>query len=472
VAEPAKRLTKTTMLAAFKLYIMPYLVYLGMFWCVWQGLTKRAIVPVYMFLVLLIFPQFWYPTHSLPLGSMTLTILTVAALIGGMRQRAPDDPRPPHKAFVFVLIISSYIALWMTSMRYGLPAPISTSNDLFAHWRNYVTMLLLYFVGFNMVKSEDDVRRIIKVFCWVLIVMAQRELAGFASGDSFSYNRRSVGSFYIVGLNANHFAAFIAHISVVAIGLLAMDDDKNRKRLYLACFVASLYPLFFSYSRGAYVAVLFAMIIVGVVRYRSLLPLIGIFLIFWDSILPASVVDRIQMTESPDGQIEESAALRLVVWDLAKKLFSENPIFGIGFQGFYYASANLPLHNVHNYYLQTACEQGVVGVLILGTFFLKAYGSGWRLYRDGMSPLIRGVGLGFVACISAMAITNIFGDRFSQLTVGGYFWLLFGVVDRAWAMSTAKAKAPGPSGHVTAASPQGTGHKVKPRLASDGGAPI
>lgn len=423
------------MLAAFKLYVMPYLVYLTVLWACWHGITKKAIIPIFVFLFLLVFPQAWYPIHDLPLGSMCLSMLVVSALIGSAKQRPPNDPRAPNHGFVVTLILSSYLALWISSMRYGLSIPISGSNMLMSPWQNYVVMLLLYFVGYYAVRDEKDAIRIITLYLSIILLMSWREFANFVSGDAFSYNRRCVGNFYLIGLGANHFAAFIAHFSVIAVGLLAADDDKKRKLLYLASFSFSLYPLFFSYSRGAYIAVLFAVLIVGIVRYRALLPLLGIFLLNWDSILPPSVVDRIQMTEGADGQMEESAALRLVVWDLAKKLFSENPVWGIGFQGFYFASDGLPLRNVHNYFLQTAAEQGIVGIVLLALFFIKAAWSGWRLYRAGGSPFSRGLGLGFLACIGAASITNLFGDRFSQMEVGSYLWLAFGMVDRAWVKS-------------------------------------
>lgn len=430
------------MLAAFKLYVMPYLVYLTVLWACGNGLFKKASVALFVYLILVIFPQFWYPTHGLPLGSYSLSMLALAAIIGGQRQRPNKDPTAFNRGLVLWVIITSYLALWNTSLRFGLSLPITSNNDLFPQWRNFALMIGLYFAAYAAMRSEDLIRKTMMVFFWVIIVLAWRELSGFVSGDSFSYNRRSVGPFWMVGLNANHFAAFIAHFSVPAIGLLAVDDDKKRKRLYLAAFVASLYPLFFSYSRGAYVAVLFGIIVVAVLRYRSLLPFLGIFLIFWDSILPSSVVDRIQMTESPDGQIEESAALRLVVWDLAKRIFSDNPLFGIGYQGFYFASAGLPLHNVHNYYLQTAAEQGIFGLTLLAILFCRAGWSGWRLYKDGSSNFLRGMGLGFIACISAMAITNIFGDRFSQISVGSYFWIYFGLVDRARVLAQTPPDAP------------------------------
>ena len=263
----------------------------------------------------------------------------------------------------------------------------------------------------------------------MLVVLALARGPGFVSGDTFSHNRRCVGPFWMVGLNANHFAAFIAHISVSAIGLLALTKTRSVAgstglpswhrsiRCSFPTRVARMWPCCLPCWWWRCCAT------------APSCPLLIIFMIFWDSILPSSVVDRIQMTESPDGQIEESAALRLVVGS-GQTHFSENPFFGIGYQGFYYASAGLPLHNVHNYYLQTAAEQGIFGCILLATFFIRGLWSGWRLYRDGCSNFLRGTGLGFIACLSAMMITNIFGDRFSQIEVGSYFWV-FGIVDRA-----------------------------------------
>jgi putative inorganic carbon (hco3(-)) transporter len=212
--------------------------------------------------------------------------------------------------------------------------------------------------------------------------------------------------------------------------LFALDQHKGRRRFYLLTFLASLYPLFYSYSRGAYVAVLFALTVLGVLRFRPILIVSLVLVLFWDSILPDTVVERIQSTESEEGEIEQSAATRLELWQLAGALFLENPVFGIGFSGFFFATEGMALRNVHNYFYQTAAEQGIVGCLILGAAFMKAWGSGWKLYKQGTSGFQSGLGLGFIACVSAVMFTNLFGDRFSQLEVGAYFWLLFGIVDR------------------------------------------
>ncbi len=412
-----------------------YVVYIILWIVVAYGLFKRAPAALFLFAVFIAFPQFWYPSQVLPLGSLTLTLLAVSAYVGGVKQRPLNDWRAPSSGLIWTMIISAYLSFWLMSFRFNLSLPVSGSNPMFNQWKNYTLMLLLYFISFIVIRTEQDIRRMVTLFFVVLLLMSWREMVNFAAGSSFSYDKRSVGPFFWVGLGANHFAAFIAHFSVVAVGLLALDKDKWRRRLYLATFLFSLYPLFYSYSRGAYVAVLFAVVIIAMVRYRILIPILIIFMMTWTMILPSSVVDRVQMTESPSGVVEESAALRFVVWELAKKVFAENPIIGVGYQGFYFVSDGLSLRNPHNYFLQTAAEQGVVGVMILISFLIGAAWAGWRLYKQGSTPFYQGLGLGFVACIGAVSITNIFGDRFSQLSVGSYLFMLFGMVDRAWVLS-------------------------------------
>ncbi|MFV3255149.1 hypothetical protein, partial [Klebsiella pneumoniae] len=78
------------------------------------------------------------------------------------------------------------------------------------------------------------------VFMGVVLFMVWREFSSFAAGDSFSWSRRANGPFWVCGLNANHFGAFIAHYSVLALGMFAVDKHKLRRKLYLATFLLSL----------------------------------------------------------------------------------------------------------------------------------------------------------------------------------------------------------------------------------------
>lgn len=423
--------------AALKEVVIPWTSYAATWGVCFWALARSPSPAVFVYAVLSPLPMLWYPAQDLPLGTLLLTMLVAGALIGGWLHRGRDDPLSQHGGFVLLFLLVSYFALWNSSLRYGLPLPISSANEELRYWKNYAMMLLLYFVAYLGLRTRDHLRWLVLIIVGVLLFMAWREVANFVAGGSFSYGKRANGPFWMLGLNANHFGAFVAHFSLFSLGVWAVDDAPKRRRLLLLAFVASLYPLFYSYSRGAYVAVLAGLAVLGAVRKPSLLLLLGVLAIFWQAILPSSVVDRIEMTDNPDGELEESAALRLVMWALAKSLFSDHPIWGVGFDGFAYASRGMPLHNAHNYFMQTAAEQGVIGLVMLALLFYKAIGTGWRLYRDGDTALFRGMGLGFVVCNFGVLVTNLFGDRFSELEMAGYYWLLFGAIDRARQISRA-----------------------------------
>jgi len=430
------------MLAAFKENVLPFLLYITVWLACVIALIRRGDLATFLYALMVPLPTIWYPTHFLPLASASLTLLMGSALVGPWFRKAPGEAAPANAGFILLFVFANYLYLWITTLRYDLPLPFSTENPEFAYWRNFSTMVLCYLAAFYALRTQKQIQTLVMLVSGMLLFMGWRELVSFSAGVSFSYGHRADGPFWVVGLNANHFGAFIAHFSVMALAMYLVDRHPLRRNIYLLSFVVSLYPLFLSYSRGAYAAVIAGLIVMGVLRKRSLLFAVIVLLFIWQEILPASVVDRIQMTETSSGTLEHSAADRLFVWQLAKDLFEQHPILGIGFQGFYFASAGLPLRNVHNFYLETAAEQGVVGLVLLGLLFYKALISGWRLFRQGETEPLRALGLGFIACTAAVMVTNVFGDRFTQIEVGSYFFLLFGAVDRARLLRSDAAAKP------------------------------
>jgi O-antigen ligase len=129
------------------------------------------------------------------------------------------------------------------------------------------------------------------------------------------------------------------------------------------------------------------------------------------------------------------------LWDHAFRLFEEHPVIGIGFGGYEFTIREGRWTDTHNYYLKMLAEQGIIGFgLLILTLFLASR-SGWRLLKAGKNGFDRGLGLGFMGCIVAAATTNLFGDRWSYFEMGSYFWVFWGLVDRAVLMSSGPADA-------------------------------
>lgn len=396
------------------------------------SVAKRAEWALYLLILLIPLPNVWYKLQDFPLGKDILDVLELAVLLGIFVNKGGFN-RPKRAFTVAMLILVAYAALWNSALHFGLPLPVTNSNPFLADWKNYAQMVFLYFLAYNALKDENSQRIALTILASVFLLIVLREFRNFAAGSSFSYDNRAAGPFWIVGLGANHFGAFISSYGAVLLGLALIDKHRIRRWIYLAGLLFCVYPLFYSYSRGAYVAAVAAIVIIGLVHKRVFL--IGVFalVIAWKTILPPTVVERISMTRDESGNIEASAAHRLELWEQAEYLFKSNPVFGIGFSGFGLTVQQGELTDTHNYYVKMAAEQGVIGLATFAAVLLSALASGWNLYRKARSDLQRGLGLGFMACVISMMVNNIFGDRWSYYMLGAYFWILWGIVDRgAW----------------------------------------
>jgi O-antigen ligase len=375
-------------------------------------------------------PNIYYKLYELWQGKNFLDMLFIAVFLGIFINKK-GFVKSENAIIIVIFLVVSYLSVWNVSANFGLPAPITRENSVLVIWKSYFVMIVMYFLTINAIQDEKRQKQLIVIMSLVVLFIALRSFRSFKPGISFIEESRDAGPFWIVGLGSNHHGAFVAYCFSFIMGLFLLDTDIKRKLLYLATLFFSLHPLFFTYSRGAYLAALSALFIYGILKDRRLLVAVVIIVLLWQVVLPSSVVERIQMTkESSSGELESSAAVRLDLWDSAIDMFHEYPVFGSGFKGFTLAHRGEHWADTHNLYLKTLSEQGIIGGLLLLIIMLGAVRSGWKLYRRGDSSFQRGLGLGFLGCVTAHIVANIFGDRFSYFEMGSYFWVFWGLVDR------------------------------------------
>lgn len=428
------------MLTAFKTFLkykilVPGLYFFGVvllpltaFKKVWYGLCVLiALIPQ---------PNIWYKFHDYPYGKDFLDYIFIAILVGIVVQK---KGLLAGRNFTLILVFLgySYITVIRSAIHFRLPMPFSYSSSLLVEWKNFAQMVLLYILTVNIVKKEEHQKILLIIICLVVLFVSVRNFRNFSAASTFSYDRRAGGPFEFVELGANHFGAFIAYCWAVMIGICLGEQNKKLKLLFLITSIVALHPIFFAYSRGVYVATVITMCLFGVLKKRGFLVILLVIFLAWETILPASVVDRITMTRTDNGELEESASERLVLWDRAVELYEKEPIFGVGYDSF---RINLErngkmLTDTHNYYLKVLCEQGIVGLSLFGLLLCSAFYSGFKLYRNGKTEFNRYLGFGFMGCVLSLAISNIFGDRFSYFVMGSYFWVFWGLVDRGLMIS-------------------------------------
>lgn len=426
------------MLTALKYFLRLALVpvlYFGLILASVFTIFKKAEVGLFIMIAMIPQPNILYKLQDYPFGKDFMDILFFSIVLGMIIQKKGFAKTDSNK-FIILFVVISYLALWNSSMRYSLPLPFSTSNFLFVDWKNYTEMILLYYLTLNCIKNEDQQKLAVVLMSVIVLLIAVRSYRNFSGGASFSYDKRVGGPFEAVGLGPNHLGAFIADYCGAFLGLFLVDKNLRRRMLYGATVLVGLHPLFYSYSRGAYLAFLVVVAFFALVKKRSLLIVLIAVLLTWQTILPASVVDRIMMTtEGAGGELEGSATHRLDLWEHAMDLFKQNPVFGVGFGAFGFTVPEGELTDTHNFYLKTLSEQGVIGFALLSALFFAALRSAWRLIRRAQSTFHKGLGFGFAGCVIAMMVTNFFGDRWSYFVLGGYFWILWGFVDRSIILS-------------------------------------
>jgi len=243
----------------------------------------------------------------------------------------------------------------------------------------------------------------------------------------FSEKARNMMTGLFVWLGANHYGAFFAHFLFILVGLFLFTKNKINKIVLFGVIALTIRCVIYTFSRGAYLAVLAGLFFMGLVKDKRILILLFVFLIFWRSLVPVAVVERIDMTRNEQGELEDSAAQRIVLWNIAWNMFKESPIIGKGFDTFQIHTEA----DTHNMYMKILAEMGVMGLLAFLFLLYQAFFVGWRLYKAAKDNFFKSLGLGFCTCVLSLMITNAFGDRWTYLSMASYFWIFLGMVASA-----------------------------------------
>jgi O-antigen ligase len=356
-----------------------------------------------------------------------LCILAGLAFKGGSQssQGKIFETSDVNKGILF-LVIASFIGMVNSTISQGMP--LFGGNHYLVEWKNYMMLPLVWLLTFNCIR---DRKTIIILFVLILIGMFGADYYFFQNSrwhmGSYSNRARNEMTSLFVYLGANHYGAFFAHFIFLPIGIMLYTKSFLKKAALLLITLATLYCMVFTYSRGAYLAFLVGMAFIGFVKSKKLLFALIVFLIFWRALVPSTVAHRIDMTRNEQGELENSAATRIVLWDKAWEMFASNPIIGKGYNTFVLYTTR----DTHNMYMKIAAELGLLGLISFLYLFYLAFLLGYRLFKETEDPFYKGLGLGFAACVLSAAVTNVFGDRWSFLSMDSYYWMGMALTGRA-----------------------------------------
>jgi putative inorganic carbon (hco3(-)) transporter len=322
-----------------------------------------------------------------------------------------------------------------------------------------VQLYLAYFYVANHLRRHEDIQFVV---CCLLIgcliesaAMIVLEFTGMPSTiwglpthihlqtgihDAFVRVGGTVGS-------PNEASAYLSLLLPLAACLLLAGMPYWQK--WLACLVLGFggVAMIFTYSRGGWIALVLAAILVSFVLVRtrgiSLKALIAILVLLIILYLPFHGV----ISARAFGDDQGSAESRIPLTMLAFRMIADHPVLGVGANNFsvvmqryltsYFRTGFL--YVVHNKYLLIWTETGIGGLLAYLAFLIGAVRRGWQCWKqnDGYLSMLA---LGITAAMVGQIVHMNF-DVFRIGPVPELLWLLAGLlipIDRIGAAGRAR----------------------------------
>ncbi|OGS17948.1 MAG: hypothetical protein A2219_06725 [Elusimicrobia bacterium RIFOXYA2_FULL_50_26] len=414
----------------------------GMSAMILLALFGRVDITVMFIVSLIPLQNVLYRMHLFPMGKDLVDIVLAAMIIGWIvrsviKHETILEPTPLNTLLI-VMAVYTYFSLWQGAFYLNEPAPLSASNLRLQTWKNYMILPLIYFLTVNNIKTTTQMKWLLLFMALTTLIMDYYTIKQIMWSPSLASRDKLIGT--TMWLGPNQVAAFYIQCIFILIGLLLTWKDFAMRVMMFILLAVSMYVMLFMYSRGAYVALITGMLAISIIRIRALiLPLI-LLLMFWQAILPKTVIDRIKETHTEEGALDSSSRHRLELWEESLSIFQENPITGVGFDVIYHRGLLGRFKDTHNIFMKVLAEEGIIGALIFIALFWKALASGYRLYRDADDEFLKGLGLGFAACVVGTLTTNMFGDRWTFMQIIVYFWVILGMVQRGLIINTVNSE--------------------------------
>ncbi|WP_214103543.1 O-antigen ligase family protein [Acrocarpospora catenulata] len=217
------------------------------------------------------------------------------------------------------------------------------------------------------------------------------------------------------------------YVLIVA-GVAIFPHVATRARIGIAAVLALTgVALLGSGARGAMIAALAGLVVVGLLQNRRLL--LGLFALVVAVVIavPGVVARFADLTETrTEGGLEANSLVwRFDHWGQALDLLGLNPITGTGLG----TTRLLIYKEVHNDYLRALVESGLLGLVtylgLLAALVVTAYRALRATRPDG--GLERGCAVAFAGCTAALLVSAISDNAMTSVVVMWYFAVFAGI---------------------------------------------
>lgn len=201
-------------------------------------------------------------------------------------------------------------------------------------------------------------------------------------GVTVSHEKDGIAALKSVFFLSNNFGHFLVPFILVAFAMATKARGRARLALYVVALALTV-ELIETETRGAWIAALVGVLVVGAVLDRRLLVGALVAPLLLVAAVP-SVTERVTSTlpDPADTRTESSLTWRFEHWVDVLPMVEESPVTGVGLDETQRRTGKQP----HNDFLLVLVEMGVVGILVYLWFLGAAIRTGFRATRRVIDP--------------------------------------------------------------------------------------
>lgn len=314
-----------------------------------------------------------------------------------------------------------------------------------------------YFFAIHVIKDTKELRKLFGLGIFFLTISVIIVLVKHYQMD-FEFDKINKA---VAPLFRNHvnYACIIVLLVPYLWALLVTQKSNFLKQFYLAVLLIFIVAIYFSYTRAAIIALILCIPIYLTVKARLVKPilialsfftLVGVaFLLYennylmftpdYNKTITHTDFDNL-VTATTKGE-DISTMERVYRWVAGVQMIKDKPVFGFGPGSFYtfykgytvssfqtYVSDNPDHSTVHNYYLLTWIEQGIVGFIIFILLCFSVLVIGENVYHSTKTKEDKVMVMAAIISFVVIMLLNLINDMIETDKVGPFFFFAMAII--------------------------------------------
>ncbi len=349
--------------------------------------------------------------------------------------------------FLIVVIIATYFSI-------HIPTAIHGKYKRYEGLLTFLNYGIIYFLAAQVLNKKTHLERLAKITAFTGMAVAFYGLLQFVGADPLRWGRtpfEARKSFSSFG-NPDLLAGYLVIVIPVILALYLSAKEDWQKLMYGGGFLIVSSCLLTTFTRGAWLATTFGLVLFSVLlgrkilaaKAREILILAVIFLAVFVFTVIGSIatgqnsLNLINRLNSITKFDQGSVFTRKEIWKAAIKMVEDRPLFGLGPDTFRIASEHYETFpyvkavkgvtvadNAHNYVLQIAAGTGLLGITLFLVFIISSFIKNFRqAVTDNSSDKLIFVGL----TISTIAYFSHLLFGLSVVGSSAVFWIFLGAL--------------------------------------------